>query len=219
MPLVLPLPEPGPRPQGRLDGRRREGLTAAEVASLRADYAAGITLIDDEVGALLKVVEERGELDRTVVVFTSDHGEMNGDFDLLEKFTFLDPAVRIPFLIRVPGSPAGAVVDDPAELMDLGATLADLAGAALPEASGARSLMPRMRGEVNRHRRAALSEFRHEAMVATPEWTLGVNARGETYLLFDLAQDPHQLRNLAGDPAHAATAERLRTMLVGRLLA
>ena len=87
-PAAMPAPVPRAattgqdRPRGLLDQKLADGgvpFEPGDVARLRANYAGNVTLIDDQIGDVLRVVEERGELDRTVVAFVSDHGEMNGD--------------------------------------------------------------------------------------------------------------------------------------------
>ena len=206
------------RPRGLLDkrlARERPAIDAADVARLRANYAGKVTLIDDQVGELLRVVEERGELERTVVAFVSDHGEMNGDFSLLYKHNFLNPAVRVPFIVRLPadGGGGGAVSESMVELMDLGATLVELAGAKQLRRSLARSVLPVLRGPSRSHREAALSEMRREHMIATPDWKLAVNRDGEPYLLFDLRSDPTETHNLAALPEHAETERELKRLL------
>ena len=168
------------------------------------------------------MVEERGELDRTVVVLSSDHGELNGDFGLIYKQTFLNGAVRVPLVVRVPPalgpSLQGHVSEAVVELMDLGPTLAELAGAEVPETSTARSLLPSLRKPRKPHRRAALSEYRGELMVATTEWKAAVNRFGRPYLLFDLINDPDETQNLAGRPEYAEVEDRMRLLLLERLV-
>lgn len=205
------------RHTGLLDKMADLQIPPEDVARMRADYAGKLALIDDQVGELLRVVEERGELDNTVIAFVSDHGEMNGDFGLIYKQNFLDPSARIPFLLRAPGVSPGTVLDDPVELMDIGATLVDLAGGEPVEGSHARSLMPRLTGETERHRRSATCEFNSESMIVTPQWKMAVNRLAATYLLFDLENDPHETTNLAGAPAHHATQTQLRNLMLRRL--
>src|SRR6202008_72344 len=98
------------------------------------------------IGQILKEIENRGELERTIILFTSDHGEMNGDYDLIHKSNFLNPAVRIPLIIRTPemkNAPiAGTVLDQPVELFDAGPTLTDFAGGKIGYKHFARSLAP-----------------------------------------------------------------------------
>jgi choline-sulfatase len=186
------------RPRGRLDRRSGVPFEPGDIARLRAGYAGKVTLIDDQVGDLLRVVEERGEWDRTIVAFVSDHGEMNGDFGLLRKGNFLNPAVRIPFLLRVPGLAEGATTDTVVELMDLGATLAELAGTAAPRRSLARSVVPVLERPSMRHRRGALAEVGKETMYATRDWKIALNKQLRPYLLFNLRRDPTEQRNLVG---------------------
>ncbi|MFW6044242.1 MAG: sulfatase, partial [Planctomycetota bacterium] len=121
-------------------------LDPDHVAAMRANYAGNVTLIDDQVGEILDVIEERGELDNTVIVFSSDHGEMNGDHGMVYKGHFLNGALRVPLLLRTPvtadSDSAGEICDSPTEWFDIGPTLAQLAGAELQHQQFARSLTP-----------------------------------------------------------------------------
>ncbi len=213
-PPFVAEPDAFERPRGKLDHKRRVGFEPNAVARLRADYAGSLKLIDDEIGKILDVVRARGELSNTVVVLVSDHGEMNGDFNMLFKQNFLDPAARVPFVLRLPDGPRGMRVDDPVELMDLGATLVDLASGEQPAGSHARSVLPRATGKKKRHRGFALSEYSGEVMIADREWKMAVNKFGGTYLLYHLAEDPHETRNLAGDPAQRAQTDTLRNVML-----
>jgi choline-sulfatase len=206
------------RPRGVLDQRNRVEFEPGDVAALRADYAARLKLIDDQVGELLRVVEERGELDNTVIALGSDHGEMNGDFGMIYTQNFLNPAVRIPFLLRVPGGRAGWVCEDPVELMDLGATLAELAGGDPVPGSRARSVADRVLGRTDTGRQSALSELSGEVMIASDGWKLAVNRRGQPYLLYDLDSDPDEQRNLAGVKKYADQTRRLQAEMLRRIV-
>ena len=203
------------RPHGLLDDKLKDGgvpFEPGDVGRLRANYAGKVTLIDDQISDILRVVEERGELDRTVVAFVSDHGEMNGDHKLIYKQNFLNSAVRVPIILRLPPDhhvPAGAVSQAMVELMDVGATLVEVAGGSPVDGSLARSLLPVVEDPCGPHREVALSELRREAMVATADWKLAVNRRGEVYMLYDLDADPSETRNLAGLREYEEVTERL----------
>ena len=223
-PEAMPAPVPaqdtgGERPRGLLDGRLTDGrvpFEAGDVAALRASYAGNVTLIDDQIGELLRVIEQRGELGRTAIAFVSDHGEMNGDQGLLHKHNFLDPAARVPFIVRPPagwGGAAGAESGAMVELMDVGATLAELAGAEPAGGSRALSVTPALRDPGRPHREFAVSELRSEVMLATADWKLAVNRRREVYLLYDLRADPFETRNLAAVPGHEGPGRGLRRHL------
>jgi choline-sulfatase len=215
---VRPEDDGHERPRGILDDRmaRQAPVPSDEVAQLRANYAGNVTLIDEQIGDVIAAVEERGELDRTVIAFVSDHGEMNGDYGLLYKQNFLDPAARVPFIVRMPpsaGAASGATTETMVELMDLGATLVELAGGRPGRRSRARSVVPVLQDPAREHRQLALSEWRREVMIATRDWKLALNKAGETYLLYDLRADPLETRNLAGLPEHREVEAELRRRL------
>jgi arylsulfatase len=204
-PPVQPHDDGHARPRGLLDRmleRRRIPFEAGDVARLRANYAGNVTLIDDQIGEVLNIVEQRGELDSTVVAFVSDHGEMNGDHQLLYKNNFLNPAARVPFIVRPPAqmlkTDTGGVSNAMLELMDLGATLVELAGAKPVRGSLARSAVGVLEDASTSHRDMALSELRREFMLATPDWKIVRNRDGAVYLLYDLRNDPCETHNLAG---------------------
>jgi arylsulfatase len=222
----MPDPRPAPRsagdrPVGALDRRLRDrpDLTPAEVAALRADYAGEVSLIDDVLGEVLQVVRDRGEWDRTIVVVTSDHGEMNGDAGLLYKEVFLDGAVRVPLIVRDPTGRAGAEVADPVELVDLGATVLDLAGRS---DDGTFRMGRSMAGVVrdpegSAPRTDVLSELRGEVMLATADWKIALNAEGETYLLFRRSGDESE--NLAGVEQYEDIQRSMEHRVLRRLVA
>jgi choline-sulfatase len=215
-PPALTVVEERERPRGLLDQRLAGGgvpFEPGDIARLRANYAGNLTLIDDQIGEVLQVVRERGELERTVVALVSDHGEMNGDHGLLYKNNFLNPAARVPFIVRHPAQPAGAVSEAVVELMDLGATLVELADAKPPRRSLALSLVPVLHGPARPHREAAVSELRREMMLATQDWKLALNRDGDVYLLYDLRADPSETRNLAALPDYADVERDLRARL------
>ncbi len=210
------------RPQGGFDRRKRLPLSTEEVRAMRTNYAGNISLIDDQIGNLLKVVEARGELDNTVIAFTSDHGELNGDYDLVYKETFFDGAVRVPMLLNTPasrgGELAGSVSDAFVEWFDIGPTLVELAGGRLDHRQFARSLAPLLSDPGAAHRPYAVSEYDNEIMILGERWKMALNAAGECYLLFDRLQDPAESRNLAGRPEMKETESRLRLQLLEHLL-
>ena len=226
-PASMPPPVPRatddhPRPRGLLDIRLESAPTfdPGDEAAMRANYAGNVTLIDDQIGQILDVIEERGELDNTVIGFTSDHGEMNGDWGLIYKMVFLDGSLRVPMLVRTPATAAdgGARVSDAlVENCDLGPTLVELAGGELTHRQFARSLVPAMDDPDADHRDGAISEFRGEFMLMTANWKMAVNRDGRVYTLFDRQADPHEGRNLAGLSEYKATEDELRLHLLERI--
>src|SRR5207302_6392812 len=182
----------------------------------RASYAGKVTLIDDQVGEILKEIENRGELDRTVILFTSDHGEMNGDYDLIHKSNFLNPAVRIPLIMSTPevknSSHSGKNLDSPVESFDIGPTLADFAGAKIGYRHFARTLAP----IATEQRDFAMSEFKQEMMYLDRSRKLMLKRDGEPYRLFDVETDPDEMEDLVDRKEHQALIMELKRNLLER---
>jgi choline-sulfatase len=228
-PAAMPPPAPVPqsaakRPQGALDAKlaKPPGLTPAEIAACRADYAGNVELIDAQIGHILQVIEKRGELEHTVIVCTSDHGEHNGDAGLIKKSTFLNGPLRVPLIVRTPETARAGrgpqVCTAPAEWFDAGPTLVEYAGSKLKHRQFARSLAPAVADPRTRHREEALSEIGGEAALLTEEWKLAVNQRGQAYLLFDVKRDPGETKNLAGHADYAEIERALRLRLLERIM-
>lgn len=227
-PADMPAPIPAThaddrRPQGSLDRwgpRCSPEFEPGEQQRMRADYAGNVSLIDDQIGQVLDVIAQRGELDNTVIVFSSDHGEMNGDHGLIYKMNFFDGSVRIPLIVRTPdtvGSDlAGTVSTAPTELIDIGPTLAEAAGAELTHRHHANSLLGVLDGSY--HRPDAISEFEGDVMLLNDGWKMAVNRLGEPYLLFNRADDPDEVDNLVLDPTTADVRAELSQRILARLL-
>ena len=218
-PPLPPLRRPDSAPVTTLDARGRPGqrMDPDRLRAIRADYAGAVALIDDQVGRLLRTVEERGDREHTIVVVTSDHGEMLGDHGLFYKNTFLDGALRIPLLISVPGVPPRRV-SGPVELLDVGATIVDLVGGEPVPLSFGRSLAGMLHGGPP-VRDVALSEFEGEYLITDGRFKLVVNTDGDSAMLTDTADDPDERTDRIGDSAFADVEARLRDALLRRLAA
>jgi choline-sulfatase len=212
------------RAQGWLDHRlTRQGrpVTTGLARRLRASYAGSVSLIDWLIGEIIAALQARGMIDDTIVIFSSDHGEMAGDFGLLMKSVMLDGAVRIPLLIRTPATARAArgvaIVPDPVELIDLGPTLVELAGGFVPQRQFGRSLMPILEGDERAHRREAIIEHRREITLFDRRWKMTVNSSGRPYLLFDRREDPYEWNNLAGRKPYTSVERELGGRIAARL--
>jgi arylsulfatase A-like enzyme len=196
----------------------------AVIRQLRATYYGMIAEVDHQFGRLLAGVEAKGELDDTVVVVTSDHGEMLGDHWLVGKVGFHRESYHVPLIVRParapvgagePGGTGGSVVAAWTEHVDLLPTLLELVDLPRPVQGDGRSLVPLLRGAaVDGWRDATRWEFDYRAWSAGRLWdpracslTAQRDAAGAYVhfgalapLYFDLAEDPHQLVDRAGDP-------------------
>ncbi len=187
---------------------------------LRASYAGKVTLIDHQIGQILTEIETRGESDRTVILFTSDHGEMNGDYDLIHKSNFLNPAVRVPLIVSTPEinrSPqAGKTIDALVEWFDAGPTLVDFAEAKINYTQFARSLVPVLQDLTLEHRSFATSELALEVMYLDHNWKLMLNREGEAYRLFDVKNDPDEMEDLVCRKEHDRLIKELKSAVRDR---
>jgi arylsulfatase len=173
-------------------------LDAEHHNEIRKNYAAMIENIDRQVGRFLEAVEARGELDNTLVVFSSDHGEMLGDHDRWGKSVFYQPSVGVPLVVAGPGVQGGVTSDVLVELQDLAVTHLDFASAdSLPDADG-RSLKPILTGDSSDHRDVAISGLSDWQIIWDGKMKLFVQ-EGEVPKLFNLEDDPGENQDLASD--------------------
>ena len=222
--------------------QRERGYDKATEPILRkmvANYYGLISLIDDQVGEILSVLERKGLMDNTMIALTSDHGDHLGDHRLLQKsgVTFYEGSVRVPFIVSYPEAfPVGAACSELVETIDLPATFLDVAGLASPETMQGRSLVGLAEGKISDWRDDAFSEIDltinplqygprdpnardYVAMIATRDWkyvhfpNLGI---GE---LYDLVNDPHELDNLFYEPEYAGKVSEMRLRLLNRFMA
>jgi len=186
-------------------------------------YFCLCTLIDDYVGKLLEVMEQKGLLDNTLIIYTSDHGEMLGDFSRHGKSLFYEQVAHVPLIARPPGGCAGRHVDSLMEVMDLAPTILDYAGIAKPREMQAITFRPILEGGEGGHD-YVLSEYTTNNQSFSGKCLVGKRYKyilwdmedgGEFY---DLQEDPRELRNLYYDPAHRAERDRYAEMLLHRLM-
>ena len=189
----------------------------------RAGYYGLLNHLDDQIRRLLNPVlgVDRMTNNNTVVMLTSDHGEMLGDHHLWRKTVPYEPSARIPFLIRVPerfGARPGTVVDEPVTLADLMPTLLDLAGVPSPETVDGRSLLPLLRGESFAERPYVHIEHapRHHGLTDGKEKYVWFVDDGREQL-FRLTDDPAECHDLAAVPEEAARLSYWRGLLIDRL--
>jgi arylsulfatase A-like enzyme len=190
---------------------------------LRA-YHRLVEVADAELGKLLDALDRAGLADKTLVVFTSDHGEGCAGHRFVVKLTPYEEAVAVPLIARLPGViPAGGVCDSHiASGIDLLPTFCDFAGAVIRTGLPGRSLKPFLMSPEAAGRDFAVSSVDPDPgmpelscrMVRTREYKYIAFSMGEpAEALYDLAQDPGETRNVAADPAHQAALARHREIL------
>lgn len=205
--------------------------TPADIAQIQALYDAGVTQADAAIGALVAELARQGTLDDTIFIVTSDHGESLGEMNLWEHNHMVNTNLRIPLVMRWPkGLPAGKRVAAIVDEIDVLPTVCDLMGLELPaqtdvyaQVDGA-SLVPLARGTAQAVREYSFAENALFASAQDARWKLlvpfdriecGALDRTEpgasTVVLFDLANDPAESRNVLTE--HPAEARRLHAAL------
>jgi arylsulfatase A-like enzyme len=206
-------------------GGAATALDEAAVRQMRATYCGLISEIDDCLGRVFAWLDENGQWEETMIVFTSDHGEQLGDHWLLGKIGYHDESFRIPFVVKDAGrnARAGAVESAFTESVDVMPTILEALGGTTPRACDGHSVLPLLEGPAPSDWRDLLFyeyDFR-DVHYSKPEGELGLSmdesslmvVQDERYkyvhfaalppLFFDLQRDPHGFQNLAEDPDHA----------------
>lgn len=204
--------------EGRLDDRM--------LRRARAAYYALITHIDHQIGRFLGALHEHNLLDSTLLVFTSDHGDLLGDHNLFRKALPYEGSARVPLIAYAPpqfdmGLDRGAVVDGIVENTDILPTLLDVAGVDIPESIEGRSLLPTLRGQA-----PSPHDYIHGEHTLNGESAQFLTDGSEKYIwfsgdgreqLFDMAADPEELHDLSTEAAAEEKLGRWRAILVKEL--
>lgn len=198
--------------------RSWDALAWEDFAFATACYYARCSVIDDEVGRILAVLDETGQADDTLVVFTSDHGDYLGAHGLLFKgVPAFEEAYRVPLIVRGPGVRGGQRVAEPVSLLDLPRTLMRLLlDRDFP--SHGRDLNDRLAGTPAAGQGEAFAEFHGQRLLYTQrivwlgDWKYVFNGFDEDEL-YDLAADPHELHNLAHEPAQRDRLEGMARLM------
>ena len=173
------------------------------------DYYGMIESLDVEFGRILQALDKAGVAEDTIVVFSSDHGDMIGSHGLEAKRWPYEESARIPFLIRYPRAiKPGAVIADPVSSVDFYPTLAGLAGLKAPAGVDGADFSPLFRGETAKPPRNYVYLAMPYSYVVWPGWRalrtreyMYARVKDKPWLLFDVANDPWEMRNLVEDPA------------------
>jgi choline-sulfatase len=204
-------------------------VTPQQVRSARRAYYGAISYVDRQIGVVLDALRDAGQADNTIIVLTSDHGDMLGERGLWYKMNFFEPASLVPLIVHAPGRFAPHRVAESVSLVDLLPTLLDFAsdgggspdGAASPVDAGhnvafdiaGRSLLPHLsqRGGHDGVAGEYLAEGALAPIVMLREGAYKfIHSPADPDQLFNLRDDPDELRNLAREPASADVLERFR---------
>jgi arylsulfatase A-like enzyme len=218
--MALPvnfLPE-HPFDHGNLRGRDELLLafprTPADVRDELAVYYAVISHLDLQIGRVLDALQRTGQDGHTLVIFTSDHGLAIGSHGLRGKQNMYEHTIGVPLVFWGPGIARGAKRSAQCYLRDLFPTVCDLVGVPIPGDIDGRSLAGVLAGRAESAHPFVVGYFQDsQRMIRTDRWKLIRYPRIGREQLFDLANDRHEMHDVATNPAHAATLAELRQRL------
>ena len=202
--------------------RHEYEITDEHRRTARHGYYGMISYIDDKVGRIMDTLHQTKLAEDTIVIFTSDHGEMMGERGMWFKQHFFEWAARIPFIVRSPESFKPNRVNGNISLIDLMPTLLELAGGDtqkdLVTPIHGSSLTSALEGDSSKVFNPVISEFAADGstgpsrMVKSGEWKY-MWLEGKDTLLFNIDRDPNELKNLSGDDEYATTEAELQKIL------
>ncbi len=204
---------------------RAPDQTEAQLRDMTSNYYGMISLIDHSVGRLLTALRDLGLDDNTLVVYSTDHGDLLGDHGLyLKGPTPYEGLLRVGMILRGPGVPVDQAITDPVSTLDVAATFADVAGAQLAPEAQSRSLLPVARGEQSRE--VAYSEwYVGESRCGVPlelhtvrakDWKCTIERVSGAGEMYDLRNDPDEMRNVYDDPGYAAMRRDAHDLIEAR---
>lgn len=203
-------------------------LGAEQVRSSRQGYYGSVSHVDEQIGRVMEALGKRGWLEETLILFVADHGEMTGDHNLWRKSYAYEPSARIPMLLRWPKglitADRNVVRAQPVEIRDILPTFLDAGQAPRLEAKiDGQSLLDQLRSDfiwrahIDLEHDLCYSPLNHWNALTDGRMKYIFHARDGEEQLFDLRQDPHELKNLASETAYSTELAQWRERLITHL--
>ncbi len=188
-----------------------------EIKNTVAAYYACVSEADSNVGKILQNLEDNKLMDKTIIVFASDHGDNLYEHGLMQKHCFYEASVKIPFIIAVPnGFPKNKKSAQPCSLIDFMPTLAELCGIPVPEDIDGVSLVPALKG-IPDMERPVYSEYMEKGMksrmVRKGEWKYIVYEEHNIEVLYNVKNDPMELSDVSKDASNSMILDELRALI------
>jgi arylsulfatase A-like enzyme len=199
-----------------------------EVRQSRQAYYGSVSHVDEQIGRVLEVLDQRKLMDNTLIVLLSDHGDMLGDQNLWRKTYAYQPSARIPMLMRWPtgmlSTKRGITRPEPVELRDILPTFLETVGVTPSRPIDGRSLLSLVRDAgrgwrewIDLEHNICYSPANHWNALTDGRWKYIFHARDGEQQLFHLEEDPHELRDLAPDARYQSVLQQWRSRLIAHL--
>ncbi len=190
-----------------------------EWEQIRKIAYAKITFIDDQIGRIIKAVKEKGFEDNTIFIFTTDHGEMLGEHNMLYKGAYhFDELLHTPFIFYSKSHFKACEILSLTQTLDLMPTILDLAGVDIPPQVQGESMLPLLKGEIANGHESILCEHHNTNTLITKEWKISVRIDGDTGMLFNRKKDPNEQKNLWNNKDYSEIKTELTTKLVAAMM-
>ena len=191
-------------------------FTIAHKKKIRAHYAGLVKQIDNKIGDILAALKETNQLDNTLIIFSSDHGDYLGDHGLIGKGTFYESSIKVPLIVHLPWANKGTVWHGPISIEDITATLLHFGGCNIPKYFDSRPL-PELGIKNAKPREYIYGFLAGGCMICDGTWKLSKYTTG-TVQLFNIQEDPGEQNNRINDPACWPIFRQLDTELTAQLL-
>ena len=189
--------------------------TKDDIQQELACYYAVISHLDSQIGRILKALDETGQRENTLVIFTSDHGLAIGSHGLVGKQNMYEHTINVPLVMAGPGIPAGQQTAAQCYLRDLMPTISELAGVKLDQQIDGKSLSGVLRDPANEVHPFVVGCFQDsQRMIREGDWKLIWYPKVKREQLFNVGTDPHELKDLAADPSQGERTRDLRGKLL-----
>ncbi|MCA9128522.1 MAG: sulfatase-like hydrolase/transferase [Planctomycetales bacterium] len=181
----------------------------------RQEYFALITHMDAQIGRILSELEDRGLADNTYIVLTADHGLACGQHGLLGKQSMYEHSMKAPLLVVGPGVDANKTIATPVYVQDFAATALDIAGIEKPNSFEFNSLLPIIDGKMLEQYPEIYGAYETDLqrMIRVGDFKLIHYPGNDAYLLFNVVDDPGELRDLGAEPEFAELLAKLKVQL------
>ena len=202
---------------------RDQGIDQNLLRCQKAYYYACISFVDFQIGRIVGALAEAGQLEHTLILFASDHGEHLGDYNCFGKRSMHDSCTRVPLIASLPGRfGQGCLCDRPATLVDVAPTVLSACGVELGTHDVDGLDLADVASGTSR-REAVFSQFQRSGYAiytaVTERWKYAYSAPDSTEFLFDRVEDPRETRNRAGVSLCGNALDEMRDLLISELLA
>lgn len=180
----------------------------------RAEYYALISHMDEQIGQILKALENSGKMDNTYIFFTADHGLANGHHGLMGKQNMYEHSLGTPLIVNGPGMEKGTRTTERVYIQDIVPSTLELAGVQKPASMDFESLLPLVKGDQTAGRDVIYGAYMDkQRCVISGDWKLLYYPDASKYRLFNLSKDPNEMKDLAENPEYAGQLQAMKRML------